>query len=653
MKPRIFIILFAIIFTGQSLTAKKTQLEPSYAWRLADQLGLTEPATIDTLYDNYSLEFVPSGRSAAYATTGNYGAEGKEMIFALRPQMSDFFFRDGLKPWLPSLDKTTYYNTRVPMTLVSYNFGGGRQNAQERLNAIFSGNINRRAQVGAFLDYIYSKGSYNYQAVKNMEWGFNGSYMGDRYEFQGFFYHYNSVNKENGGITDVLWITDPAQLQGGVESVDVKTIPTRLSDAHTRLVGQQLFLNNRYKVGYWHEEKVDDSTTVRTYIPVTSFIWTLDYKGGRHSFVDGSPGETREFFTNTYLDPYSTSDRTTYWSLRNTLGVSLLEGFNKYAKFGLAAYVVHEIRRYNQTTDTLDRANPDYDLTPFPAGTGTIAPHATQNLLWAGGQLTKQHGSILTYRAAAEFGLVGDVAGDIKLNGEINTRLPLLGDSVGVTAYGSFENLAAPYLMNNYLSNHFIWKNDFGKERHVRFGGRLKLDRTNTRLDIGVSNLQNHIYFGPDFTPVQHGSNVQVFSARLWQDFHVRALHWENALTYQTSTDESVIPLPKFAFYSNLYVKFKIATLFVQAGVDCDYYTRYYAPAYQPATASMANQREVKLGNYPFMNLYVNFKLSKVRFYVMMSHINQGWFSRDYFSVVDYPLNPRRLQMGISVDFAN
>ena len=105
--------------------------------------------------------------------------------------------------------------------------------------------------------------------------------------------------------------------------------------------------------------------------------------------------------------------------------------------------------------------------------------------------------------------------------------------------------------------------------------------------------------------------------------------------------------------YSNLYLKFKIATLYVQLGVDCDYYTRYYAPRFQPATATFANQHEVMLGNYPFMNAYANFKLSKTRFYVMMSHVNQGWFSRDYFALPDYPMNPRRFQIGLSIDFAN
>ena len=92
----------------------------------------------------------------------------------------------------------------------------------------------------------------------------------------------------------------------------------------------------------------------------------------------------------------------------------------------------------------------------------------------------------------------------------------------------------------------------------------------------------------------------------------------------------------------------------VQLGVDCNYYTKYYAPAYQPATMAFYNQRELKLGNYPFMNAYVNMKLYKTRFYVMYSHANQGLFGgSSYFGALHYPMNPSRLQFGISVDFAN
>ena len=236
-------------------TAKKPVIAPSYAWKVIPPLGLREETDIDTAEINYFRASIPSLRSDAWATTGNLGGQGINMIFAERPAMSDFFFRDAVSTWLPSLSTQKFYNTRRPMTLLSYNASGGRETAQERLQATFSGNINAKAQVGAMVDYLYSKGSYAEQAAKDLAWGLNGSYIGDRFEFQGFYNHFNIVDHENGGITDMKYITDPGELQGGVTSVNFKSIPTRLTNAFTRNVGAELYLNSRYKVGYWHVEE--------------------------------------------------------------------------------------------------------------------------------------------------------------------------------------------------------------------------------------------------------------------------------------------------------------------------------------------------------------------------------------------------------------
>lgn len=591
--------------------------------------------------------------SDAWATTGNLGAEGSNMIWLERHSSSDFYFRDPLAHWLPSEHTMKYYNSRIPMTLLSYNASGGKETAQERLKGDFSGNINSKAQVGALLDYIYSKGSYANQALKNLTWGASGSYMGDRYEMQAFYNHYNSLNKENGGITDSRYITDPAALQGGVSSINAKSIPTRLTAAHTRYVGGQFWMNHRYKVGYWHEEKTENDTIVkRTYIPVMSFIWTMDYSFAKHLFYNTAPGEATGFFDNTFLSATGTRDETKFSSVTNTVGVSMLEGFHKYAKFGLAAYARYQFRTYTQTPDTLDHTVPT-TLTPLPDYYFNIANKKNQNLLWVGGQMTKQRGTLLTYDVTAEFGIIGEAAGDINIDGNVGTKFRLLGDTVNISAYGRFVNAHAPYLMQSYRSNHFIWYNDFGKERTFKAGGILRIPHTGTAINIGVENIQNHIYFGADAMPVQHSGSVQVFSAKLEQRLKAGILHWDNRITYQTSSNEAVISIPKLAVYSNLYLKCNIATLKLQFGIDCDYYTKYYAPSYQPATMAFYNQREVKCGNYPFMNLYANMKLQKARFYVLFSHINQGWFGKNYFSMPNYPLNPRRFQIGVAVDFPN
>ncbi len=278
-----------------------------------------------------------------------------------------------------------------------------------------------------------------------------------------------------------------------------------------------------------------------------------------------------------------------------------------------------------------------------------------QNFVYAGAQLTKQQGLTFNYDVTAKFGIAGAAAGEIFADGGITTRIRLLGDTVSLRAYGKFANETAPYLMQRYVSNHFIWENDFGKTRRLRFGGRLAIPHTGTRIDVGVENVQNQIYFNSAGLPVQAGKSVQILAARLDQDLRFKALNWRNTIIYQTTSDDAVIPLPNLAVYSNLFLKFKVArVLDVQMGVDLNWYTRYYAPSYQPSTMSFCNQREIKCGNYPFMNAYLNFKLSRARFYLLYSHVNQGIFGgSDYFSVPHYPLNPRRFQMGVSVDFLN
>lgn len=654
------IILLACAISAVPLYAKKTQVAPSYAWEMLPPLGLHESAEVDTVLYNYYQQAIPLAQSFGYTSTGNYGGPGTNMVYFERRQISDFFFRDAVSEWLPMQGNHKYYNTRIPMTLLSYNTGGGKENKQDRLKATFSGNVNSKLQFGADLDYIYSKGSYSYQAAKNTSWGLSSSYIGDRYEMQAFYNHYNGLRQDNGGITNDLYITDPAELQGGQTSIDAGTIPTKLSEARTRLKGQEFYMNHRYKVGYWHvtppsDTIPNDTIEHRTYIPVSSFIWTMDYNSASHIFYNNSETEAADFWDNYYLTTGNSEDKTSYWSLRNTFGISLLEGFNKYAKAGLAAYVTHEIRRYTQTVDTLAISGSDRPelLTPYPYDE-RVAPKATENLLWVGAQLTKQRGSLLRYEATAKIGLVGPAAGEIKIDGNVSTRFKLLGDTVSITGYGLFSNEAAPYLMNNYVSNYYIWHNDFSKIRRLRFGGILYVPQTHTRINVGAENIQNMLYFSDSCLPVQHGGSIQVFSASLEQNFRIGILNWNNRLTYQTSSDDVVLPLPKFVAYSNLFLSFRVAkVLDVQFGIDCSYNTKYYAPGYQPATMSFYNQREVKVGNYPFMNLYANMKLKKARFYVMMTHINQGMTGKNYFALPHQPMNPRRFQMGVSIDFAN
>ncbi len=644
----------------------ETVKEPS-AWTLTYPLGFHIPAEVDTAQYNYQRRSIPTMASDAWATTGNLGAPGMNLLWFEREKPSGFLFYDALGFWMPSFAKQKFHNTYIPTTILQYNYCGNSENHQDRLQGDFAGNVNRRIGIGGFVDYLHSKGCYNYQAAKNFNFGLSAYYYGDRYELQTFYQQYAHQNLENGGITDDRYITDPASVQGGVTSVQYKSIPTRLTTAKNLLNGAEFYMNHAYKIGYWSEEQVNDTLTRDIYIPVMKILYSFDYRHYRHTFSEKS--RAQDFWENFYFDQASTYDNTKLNSFSNTIGIYLIEGFRKWMKFGLSAYATYQLNKFTLpnsgylvetddggSTDEQNSSQANSDgLTPLPPSGIPDAKH-NQNFVFIGGRLEKAQGSILRYNADVRFGLSGDAAGDLELNGQIMTNIPLFGDTVTIEAHGGFHNTTPDWLSKHYVSNHFIWSNDFGKIRSVKFGGSLEIPWTRTKAMIDVENIQNRIYFGNDFLPHQHGGNVQIMSVGLQQDFKVGILNWNNRIAWQVSSDQNIVPLPQLSVYSNLFIKARLfKVLHIQVGVDCDYYTKYKGYTYQPATMTFCNQDDTALGGYPFCNAYINLRLYRCRFYVMMSHVNQGLFGSAYneFSLPHYPINPRRFQIGIAVDFAN
>lgn len=637
---------------------KNDTIREGSAWTLTFPLGNHVESTLDTLTYNYQRTTIATMVSDAYAATGTIGAEGINLLYFNRPRRATFFFQDALDAWIPTFKKQKFYNVYVPTTIMSYGFGGNDYNHKDRLQVDFAGNVNRRIGVGGTIDYIYSKGAYEAQAVKDFAFSLSTYYTGDRYELQAFYNHFNFLNKENGGITDDLYITDPAQLQGGVNKIEPKSIPTRLTGAHSRVNGDELFMTHAFKMGFWRSVAVNDTLTREEYVPLTRFIYSFDLQHRRHMFRNDNRSQGEAFWENTYLDPTRTLEDAYLTQMTNSVGIELIEGFQKWAKFGLSAYISYQTQKYKQPTyfrqPELSESEIE-ELTPLPDNF-YVAPTSNRNLLWVGGRLNKDKGSILRYAASARFGLVGDVIGDLEIDGSINTRFKLFGDSVKFTAKGEFRNVAQPYLLQNYISNHFAWKNDFGKTRTYRVEGELLIPWTKTTIGAGVENIQNLVFFNSNSLPEQYGGNVQVFSARLEQLLKVGILNWNNTIYYQKTSTPGVLPLPELTVYSNLFLKFTaFKVLKLQIGIDCDYYTKYNGLDYQPATMSFHVQGDdpVKIGNYPFCNAYFTARLYKTRFYVLWSHVNQGMFSRESFILPHYPFNPRRLEFGLSVDFSN
>lgn len=622
------------------------------AWRDILPLGETYQVQLDTLLHNFYRTDLANAYSLSYSTTGNLGSPSFNNIYFERPEEDLFFFKEAFHHWMRDPSNFEWYNTRIPFTQVAYHTGSAGETGQDNLSATFSANINKQIEVGGGINYVTGKGQYNHQADKEFSYRLFTSYMGERYQIQAAFNHYDYIAAENGGIANDDFILDPASVQGGDTKVDARTIPTNLSKAFSHLIGHDLYVTHRYNLGHYKEiiESEEDSSYIEEFVPVSSIVHTLTYEGASHRFVNQSSQEDHSFFKNTYLTYDGTNEVSSYWALANTVGLTIHEGLSKYFPMGLGAYATYEVRKFNQVVDTFPQSS---SLTPMPDH--NIAAQTTQHALWIGGQLWKRQGSWLTYEANARVGLVDAVMGDIDITGKIGTKIPVWNDTLSIQGNVLFKNTTPSFFYKQYISNHFIWDNDFGKTRRLRVGGEISFPKTGTHIHAGFENIQNYIYFDQECLPRQESNNIQVISATLRQNFKVSIFHLDLEGTYQLSSNQGVLPLPTFSAYGNFYLLFPIAkVLHLQVGVDCNWYSAFKAPAYQPALISRYNQDEIEIGNYPFMNVYVNAKLKKARFYIMYSHFNQGLFGgNNYFTIPHYPLNPAMLQLGVSVDFTN
>jgi hypothetical protein len=225
--------------------------------------------------------------------------------------------------------------------------------------------------------------------------------------------------------------------------------------------------------------------------------------------------------------------------------------------------------------------------------------------------------------------------------------------------------------LRNYHSKHFWWdNNDLDKETRTRIEGLFKYRKTKTSLRVAIEEIQNYKYFGLSYDATtasrnnmsagvrQCGSNINILTAQLRQDFKFGPLNWENIITYQNSSNTNVLPLPEFNIFTNLYLKFKIVNeLSVELGADAYFFTEYYAPDFSPQLNQFAIQEneasKIKLGGYPFIDVYANMHLKRTRFFVMFSHINAGNGNSMYFLAPHYPQNSRVLRMGLSWNFFN
>ena len=408
------------------------------------------------------------------------------------------------------------------------------------------------------------------------------------------------------------------------------------------------------------KRQADSMWMKKEFVPVTSFIHTIQFDNYRRIYqAYNTPSNyyANNYNVQEYLSGDSIYDKTRYYSLKNTFALSLLEGFNKWAKAGLKAFITSDLRHFT-----------------LPNATG-IDSYNEHNLS-IGAQLSKTQGKLLHYDAIAETWLTGSDAGQMKLDVNADLNFKLFGDTLTLSANGFLYRLNPTFYYRHFHSRHAWWDNDnLSKMIHSRIQGILNYQKTRTTLRVEIDEIKNYTYFASSYNTVndnrvnhaivvkQNNGLIHLLTASISQDFTFGPINWENMITYQNSSNKTVLPVPALNIYSNLYLRFKIAhVLRCDFGADVRYFTKYYAPDYVPIIGQYAiqtntdtngNDNRIEIGNYPVANVYANFHLKHTRFFIMLSHFNAGTGRKNYFFTPHYPLNQSILRFGLSWNFFN
>lgn len=672
-----------------------------YMWKLSETLGNRTIIPADTASLNFQSTNLVEGMFGHYNYLGNLGSPRLSRLFFEREESEPTIFMAPFSSFFTRPDQVLFTNSNVPYTNLTYYKAGNKVNGEERFKSYFSVNVNKQLAFGFNIDYLYGRGYYQNQSTSHFNAGLFGSYIGEKYQVQAVYNNFFLKMNENGGIADDQYITRPENMSGGKKEYESTTIPVKLEQSSNRNKDFYIYLTQRYRLGFTRrirstqegkpavsvpkassspssESEIsasnndialpndsiasksvstlaaandslpsvstadNDSLFEEEFVPVTSFIHTLKVERSRHQFRSGS--EPEGFFPEDYkLYKNYSNDSTTAFSVKNVFGIALLEGFNKYAKAGLTAYISHKFSRYDlMNTDTL---------------TDMRRIRYTEQEIFLGGELAKREGKLLHYNVNGEVGLVDKAIGQFRVNANLDLNFRLWKDTVNFYARGYVSNTLPSFYMRHYHSNHYNWDNDnMDKEFRTRVEGELNISRWGTNLRASVENIKNYTYFNQSALPEQNGGNIQVLSATLKQDFRLGVFHLDNEVTWQKTSNETVLPLPQLSLYHNFYILAKLAkkVLTVQLGADVRYFTKYNAPAYAPGVQQFHLQPTddlVEIGGYPIVNVYANLHLKRTRIFAMMYHVNAGMGSANSFLVPHYPINPRLFKIGVSWNF--
>jgi hypothetical protein len=640
ISPGLFAQKQSFVRTGSNSLKPDSVKKPRILkeWTLSSDYSEEIPVAFDTVFSLSNRFKITDKYSPVNATLGNYGLPFYQLSFFDRITDPDKFLYSSYYPFMHLPSNTQFMNTQVPYTELDWSFAGPRETSEQTFRVRHSQNINRFFNVGLIYDIVYSLGQYNYQRAEDKTFTIYSSYTAAKYKLYISAGINNIKSFENGGILDETQLNQSSTLQ----------IPTMLGGANTAnsvLKNRNLLLVQRYTFSSDPVTKNDSTTHKHSGFFGLSgtFSHILEIESNARTYKDAYPisvlYDSVVLVTNTI-----TADSVHSRSIKNTVRFDFTTDETRKFRLGGGVGIRDEILTFSYIIPTR------YTLHATSGGS-----NRNSNVLI--GRLYNNIGDKFRWLARGELYLTGYRAGDFNLNGEISKSFDWKKGRASWLLTGSMMNRQPSFWYQQWGGNNIEWNKSLSKEFRIDVGSTFRYPARKTELKFNYAIIKNYTDFDTTAHPSQYSAGLSVASVTLKNELRAWKFHLASDVIIQKSTNSNILDLPlatvrEAAYFEHLFKFAKTGgRLSFQLGADVIYNTKYHPYSYMPATGRFYRQDKVIAGDYPYVNIFLNFKVKRTRFFIMFDHANYGLSGSKYDMVPTYPMNTRMLRYGLSWTF--
>ena len=622
----------------------------NWKWNIDTHYNRVDIQPLDTTLSDWRIDYVFYRKGVGDMALGGLGQSSQAVNWFDRRQDPDFIFARSYDAYTARIDNVPFYNAKTPLTNLMYLESGQKRYREEHFEIVHSQNISPSTSFNVNYKSRGTMGLYDWQRTKNHNLSVAVAHTGKRYSVHAAYMNNSIETRENGGVVGEWAIADTTfEMPSGV--------PMRLAsaEAKNRYRNNAFFIKQAIAIPLQRVTEYDfslaDIPSVYVGHQLEYNTWSKVYTDKRATYTNQRGHYNEEtgkwesvgdltYYDDWFIDPQTSRDSISERLLSNKVFVQV----QPWDRDGVVSTIDGGIGVDLHTYSYLNLEN-------YLSGQMTKDKRTSWYIYGATGGKIKRYadwGFNIKYHPSGYRG------GDLSLGADVTLKAFIREHPLILR--GSFsQSLRTPsYWHENLFSNHYAWFNSFDKESETRFEVNFSVPDIALELGAWQGVIGNMVYYGNDSRVAQHSGNVSLTSLYARKDFRFAGFHLDHRALVQITSNESVLPVPTFSAYLSYYYEFWVVrdVLRVQIGIDGRYNTAYHAPTYNPALAAFINQREVRVGNYPYLDAFVSAKWKRMRILLKLQHLNDNLFGNgEYFQVARYPLNPRMFKFGISWSF--